>query len=187
MEDKLEQLISYSPIHQREVNLMKKGSLSLSVNAIVVLILAITMLGLGLGFMKGMFGKVSERVDQAVSNTNIENLATADHPLVFSAKDITLTRGESKQIDVGFYNNFASKVTQEQAVLTMASCIDSQGAASDKFSIVNQKKNVEVGQQVSLPSFIKADSTTASGKYICTIQLVSGTASVSEDLTITVT
>ena len=50
-------LYSYS---KRGVMMSKKGSLNLSINAIVVLILAITMLGLGLGFMKTMFGKVSE-------------------------------------------------------------------------------------------------------------------------------
>ena len=89
----------------------KKGSLNLSVNAIVVLILAITMLGLGLGFMKGMFGKVSGKIDAAIDSADLKNPPSLDDPLTLSTKTITINRGGSGDVQVAFMNTKNVDVT----------------------------------------------------------------------------
>lgn len=88
----------------------KKGSLELSVNAIVVLILAITMLGLGLGFMKGMFGKVSQNVDTAIGQNQLTNPPSATNPFTISSNQITLSRGQSQTITLAYFNEGTASV-----------------------------------------------------------------------------
>lgn len=96
----------------------KKASLSLSVNAIVVLILAITMLGLGLGFMKGMFGKVAQKVDTAIGSTELMVTPTASDPFVISSRQMTLKRGTTEMIHAGYFNEH----TSNQSILLNVTC-----------------------------------------------------------------
>jgi hypothetical protein len=83
---------------------MKKGSLSLSVNAIVILILAITMLGLGLGFIKGMFGKVSQQVEEQISQEPAPSAASGSEPITLSRQKLITKPGETQVLKVGAYN-----------------------------------------------------------------------------------
>ncbi len=85
----------------------KKGALELSINAIVVLILAITMLSLGLAFMKGLFKKTTgqlEQVGEDIKNQMIEQLRTSSAKLTLNQEDITLKRGETREIYFGIKN-----------------------------------------------------------------------------------
>ncbi|MBU1704322.1 MAG: hypothetical protein KJ922_03080 [Nanoarchaeota archaeon] len=82
----------------------KKGSLSLSVNAIVILILAITMLGLGLGFIKGMFGKVSQQVEEQIGQEAAPPQPSGSDPITFSREKVITKAGETQVIKVGAYN-----------------------------------------------------------------------------------
>ncbi len=79
----------------------KKGALELSINAIVVLILAITMLSLGLAFMKGLFKKTTgqlEQVGEDIKNQMIEQLRTSSAKLTLNQEDITMKKGEEKDV-----------------------------------------------------------------------------------------
>jgi len=85
----------------------KKGALELSINAIVVLILAITMLSLGLAFMKGLFKKTTgqlEQVGEDIKNQMIEQLRTSSAKLTLNQEDITLKKGETREIYFGIKN-----------------------------------------------------------------------------------
>jgi len=83
---------------------MKKGSLSLSMNAIVILILAITLLGLGLSFMRGMFGKMTEKMTAAVNVYELENPPTDDNQFTVAPPDL-LSKGDTEKIIFAFLNN----------------------------------------------------------------------------------
>ena len=92
---------------QRTSLLHKKGSLELSINAIVILIMAITMLGLGLGFMKGLFSKTTgqlEKVGEDIKNQMVEQLRSSSAKLTLNEEDITIKRGETKEIYFGIKN-----------------------------------------------------------------------------------
>lgn len=85
----------------------KKGALELSINAIVVLILAITMLSLGLAFMKGLFKKTTgqlEQVGEDIKNQMVEQLRSSSAKLTLNQEDITLKKGETREIYYGIKN-----------------------------------------------------------------------------------
>ncbi|MDP7179778.1 MAG: hypothetical protein QF824_00725 [Candidatus Woesearchaeota archaeon] len=81
----------------------KKGSLSLSINAIVVLILAITMLGLGLGFIKTMFGKVTDITKEQLGNEPDPAPPSANIPLTLSKDYVVVQSGKTKPIKVSMH------------------------------------------------------------------------------------
>lgn len=146
----------------------KKASLSLSVNAIVVLILAITMLGLGLGFMKSMFSKVSGQVEEAISATELTNPATAEKPMTLPAKDIMMTRGETKTFDIGYYNN----VGAVKANFTKIECTGSYGTSSVHFSFVAPTpKDVEVNEGDVISILVTANDAAPQETHICTFTI----------------
>ncbi len=102
----------------------KKASLSLSVNAIVVLILAITMLGLGLTFIRSMFGSASGKLGEVITGAKLENPATADNPVTMPA-ELTIRRGDTKQVEISFYNTRTNTV--QKADFDITECKDSDG------------------------------------------------------------
>ena len=145
---------------------MKKGSLSLSVNAIVVLILAITMLGLGLGFMKGMFGKVTENVEDAITATELQYKASRDDPITLSWKDATITRGTTKRMDVGYFNIYS-----KDATLTLtASC---KGNPDYITLTVPDSKSAKVNQEAAFSILVEVETFGTSGTNLCTAKIVS--------------
>ena len=81
----------------------KKGSLSLSINAIVVLILAITMLGLGLGFIKTMFGKVSDITTEQLSAEPDPATATDVNPITLSKDYVVISASKKRAIKIAMY------------------------------------------------------------------------------------
>ncbi|MBI4175761.1 MAG: hypothetical protein HY518_01020 [Candidatus Aenigmarchaeota archaeon] len=82
----------------------RKAALDISINSIVVIIFAITMLGLGLGFIRGTFGSIGERVGDVISSTDLEKKPTASDPLTISTSRLEMKRGDTKIIQVGYYN-----------------------------------------------------------------------------------
>ncbi len=82
----------------------KKGSLELSINAIVILVLAITLLGLGLTFIRGLFGKATDKLGGFVDAADLENPPTAEEPVGISDK-ISIKVGETRELKLGYYNN----------------------------------------------------------------------------------
>jgi len=137
----------------------KNGSLELSVNAIVVLILAITMLGLGLGFMKGMFGKVSQNVDTAIGQNQLANPPSASNPFTLSSNQISLARGAAQTITLAYYNELTSgQVTAPN--INNAYLAD--GVAFLKPNAL-AKRNVTVGNIGTWQILVEANKSKASG------------------------
>ncbi len=178
---------------------MKKGSLSLSVNAIVVLILAITMLGLGLGFMKGMFGKVSSQVDQAISTIELKNPATADDPFTTSAREVVLNKQKSVRIDFGIYNGLADPATYawDDGAGNAIGCqmdTDGDGVPDDTtgdFVITTvPPRTINSGQNVIVSVKVDALASGNSGTHVCsfpiTLDDATNTVTYGQDVFITV-
>ena len=137
----------------------KNGSLELSVNAIVVLILAITMLGLGLGFMKGMFGKVSQNVDTAIGQNQLTNPPTVNNPFTLSSNQISLARGATQTITLAYYNEGNGDV--DFAPEYGCSPVDVTGTPTTFAS-----RKVSPGGNVAWQLLLKASSTAISGTKI---------------------
>ena len=154
----------------------KKGSLNLSVNAIVVLILAITMLGLGLGFMKGMFGKVSGKIDAAIDSADLKNPPSLDDPLTISTKTITINRGGSGDVQVAYLNTNVSSEDVLLEVVCTGTDFDSAdgtvqygGKSVDAAgTIVWTHRKVHVNEVTGWNVFINVPKNLAAGTSRCT-------------------
>ena len=167
----------------------KKGSLELSVNAIVILILAITMLGLGLGFMKGMFGKVSAKVDTAIGGTDIQNPATAENPFVLVSKDAIIKRGENYRLDASLFNNLNEEISA--LAYTPPLCKSGTDITTTDFTItVPNTREVKINQLAPLSFLVEVATTATSRTSICTFTVTAtttaGTTVFTQDFFLTV-
>lgn len=102
----------------------KKGGMQLSINAIVILIIAMVVLGIGILFIRGMFGKSSERLTTAISSQDIQNPATPDKPLVADKEVLLPKSNPTKTITMSVYN-----IAKDEAVdvtVNMSNCVAGQ-------------------------------------------------------------
>lgn len=135
----------------------KKGALDVSINAIVVIIFAITMLSLGLAFMRGTFGKIGGQVDGIISNAQLDNPPSAENPFVLSANQITVKKGQTTTLKIGYYNDG----TDKQTVDFIASCPQGPVVSPDR---VNDR-GVNMGDSLAWQVSIKATNTP--NTYTC--------------------
>jgi hypothetical protein len=85
----------------------RKASLELSVRAIVIVVLAMTLLGLGLGFIKNMFGEVSQLSDTTfaqITDQVQKDLVSTNERLLFSQTKVNIERGKSSLLGWGIKN-----------------------------------------------------------------------------------
>lgn len=130
----------------------KKASLSLSVNAIVILILAIVMLGLGLGFIRGMFGKVSTQIGEAVAAEREPSIPSATEPITLSREMIITNSGDKEVMKVSTFNPTNAAWS---AVKPVISCLDLTIGANDQSAnpkTVNQGEFVTFNLLFTVPS-----------------------------------
>ena len=110
----------------------KKASLEISIQAIVIVVLAMTLLGLGLGFVKGLFGNITDiskaTFDKIADQLN-RDLVNSNEKLVFSQTKITLERGKSILLGWGIKNDGTAKLNY-YAEFTAITCPDSNGNPS---------------------------------------------------------
>lgn len=138
----------------------KKASLSLSINAIVILVLAITMLGLGLGFTKGMFSKLSSRLE--VPEPDIP--ATPDTPIVLPRESIEVLKTKDFEFTVNYYNGYTTGM-----VLPTITC---SGALKTSFETTGTVTTApqEVSAGTYKPFKFLVTALNIAGKDICTLQ-----------------
>jgi hypothetical protein len=85
----------------------KKSSLNISINAIVIIVLAMTFLGLGLGFVRNMFGGVSDMtvsVQEQIKQQILDDLRTGDKKLSFPTTQVKVGSKEETIISIGVKN-----------------------------------------------------------------------------------
>ena len=152
----------------------KKGSLSLSINAIVVLILAITMLGLGLGFMRTMFGKASQSLEQAAATEADPSPASLNNPVTLSKSKLVFEADKSGIIKISMYND-GTPITS--AILPTVSCVPYSVATNNLpetgFIVVGSIQSLLFdanSPQTFAVAIKKADKTAGNG--ICTVSAV---------------
>jgi len=133
----------------------KKASLSLSINAIVILVLAITMLGLGLGFTKGMFSKLSSRLE--VPEPDIP--ATPDTPIVLPRESIEVLKTKDFEFTVNYYNGWTSGTVQPSITCVKLDLTD---------KVTSAPQYVDAGTYKPFKFIIDAVGTQA--KDICTLE-----------------
>ena len=163
----------------------KKGSLNLSVNAIVVLILAITMLGLGLGFMKGMFGKVSGKIDAAIDSADLKNPPSLDDPLTLSTKTITVNRGGSAEVQVAFMNTLDTEPDVLLEVVCTPDTFVAQYAAIQNIAgaVEFQYRKAKTNDVISWNVFMNIAKTASAGTARCTAMVSDVAAAYTATLT----
>ena len=107
----------------------KKASLEISIQAIVIVVLAMTLLGLGLGFVKGLFGNITDisraTFDKIADQLN-RDLVNSNEKLVFSQTKINIERGKSVLLGWGIKNDLPSKLDYN-ADFTPITCPDVSG------------------------------------------------------------
>ena len=124
----------------------KKADLSLSVNAIVVLILAIVMLGLALGFVKTMFGKSANKLDEIISTEKEPEQANEYDPIKLSKGTVILKTNENGALKISVYN-------ANQNNLPLSEVIDKETGATGTSTCFTEKFLVSPSQaQQQIPS-----------------------------------
>lgn len=158
--------------------LHKKADLSLSINAIVVLILAITMLGLGLGFTKGMFGKLSGKLQ--VEPPNIP--ATSEEQIVLPSDTIQLDKNRDAEFSVNFYNDFSGAVVTPSLSCVSPFVLSTAGVAGGDEKVVAAPQTVPAGQYRAFKFIIPSGALTEPnvGNGICTLKFTVATDPVTE-------
>ena len=99
-----------------EISSNKRASLEISIQAIVIVVLAMTLLGLGLGFIKGMFGGITDITKTTfdkISDQLQRDLTNSDQKLIFSQTKISLSRGKSELYGWGIRNDGDSELEYE--------------------------------------------------------------------------
>ena len=107
----------------------KKASLEISIQAIVIVVLAMTLLGLGLGFIKGMFGNItdiSKATFDKISDQLNRDLVNGNEKLVFSQTKINIERGKSVLLGWGIKNDRTGTLYYD-AYFNAKSCPDTHG------------------------------------------------------------
>ena len=150
----------------------KKASLNLSINAIVVLILAITMLGLGLGFMKTMFGKVTEDfgdISENLQNELIKKLETTSSRIEFNKYVINAKRGDDKVFYYGMFNNVGSSA----AFKVNPTCSQAIGGGDPSQITLSTFASVVIEDNEAKVSALKVniDSNAEPDTYDCVIKV----------------
>ena len=91
----------------------KKASLEISIQAIVIIVLAMTLLGLGLGFIKNMFGSITDLTRATfdkIADQLQRDLTATDQRLIFSQTKISLARAKSELYGWGIRNDGNSDI-----------------------------------------------------------------------------
>jgi len=83
---------------------MKKATLEISVTAIVILIIAVITLGLILGFVRGMFGRASEKFEEMISAEPDPPIPYDDEPITLSRETIITHAKEAEILKISVYN-----------------------------------------------------------------------------------
>ncbi len=83
----------------------KNAAFALSINAIVIIILAITFLALSIGFMKGMFTKSEQTVEEVLGSARqCKKEPSSAEPMTACPDKVVLKGSESGVVNVGYYN-----------------------------------------------------------------------------------
>jgi len=148
----------------------KKAGMELSINAIVILIIAMVVLGIAILFVRGMFGKLGERVGREIAKGEIATPATPENPLTVD-KEISISKAElKKSIDISVYNSLS---TDASNVKLNISCVNSTGGDVPTNKIVlataplSIPKNSYVGYRAILS--INEDIAKLGESFICRI------------------
>jgi len=156
----------------------KYASLDLSINAIVILILAITMLGLGLGFMKNLFTKTTGQLGQVgedIKAQMVEQLRTSPNKLTMNQEDISVKKGEKKEIYFAVKDVQSS--TDAVAFDIKVECKEPLSGDNDKLAdtVINYfKKTREIKQgEIDVQKMvIEMPSQSASTTHPCSLTVI---------------
>lgn len=159
----------------------KKAALDVSINSIVVIIFAIVMLGLGIAFIRGMFGGITGQIEDIIPGIKLEKAPTVDDPFTISTTQLKVNRGETKILEVGYYNfeNAQKDITLE------VSCLAATGIAIKNPG--TSARSVAASDSIGWRVSITAQKTTNPDTYSCTsIAKASGVAKKYQDFFIIV-
>src|SRR3989338_675342 len=155
----------------------KKGALELSVTAIVILILAIVMLGLGLGFVRGMFGKVSNSFDEQIAAEPTPAQPSVSDVITLSREAIITAPGSKEAIKVAVFNTTGGALTVTPQV-DDANC-DALSEDGESFG-----KSIPAGGSAEYNVLLTMETTT--GTSLCRVTLDPPSLAYSKDFTVTV-
>ncbi|MBW2984230.1 hypothetical protein KY361_03890 [Candidatus Woesearchaeota archaeon] len=135
----------------------KRSSLNISINAIVIIVLAMTFLGLGLGFVRNMFGGITETtftVQDQIKQQILDDLRTGDKKLSFPTNELQIVHGDAKVLAIGIKNTEVSALNFEIDI----KYIPASGAAEE--ILPGTPKDIVIGSETKTLGAFVWDSTT---------------------------
>ena len=148
----------------------KKATLAISIGAIVIIVIAFVVLGLGLVLTRTIFKGAEQQIPEIFEIAKLGKEPTADTPLTVR-KDISIKRGDSKQLDVGYYNRDIGGYTDVE--ISIMGCVSvatgNEINESDMPTISSLKQNVDSGEAVGYLVYLKEGKKLHAGEYLCKI------------------
>ncbi len=147
----------------KKKRMTKKASLQLSINAIVVLVMAMVVLGLGLSFIRNLIGQGENQLGKTIDNIDLNLPASATDRITIPS-EISLKRGGSTEVEVGFYNINSNGLMASPALCKESGGKYKVGGSGWKLECVDTKKQKINDKQIviSAPA-AKVESGTAEG------------------------
>ncbi len=104
---------------------MNKRGIELSANVIVILIISIVILSLALMFVKTMFSKVNNDLNELSRREREPQKASANEPLTLSRDTVKMKAGETTVLKFSVYNAGSNEyLTDEDDVVHQAPILD---------------------------------------------------------------
>ena len=171
----------------------RKGALELGINTIVILVIAMVVIAAGIAFIRGFFQLGEEKLKEPFNLADFGLKPSSTDPLVMQSGDVTIKRGNEKEIKVGYYNK--ENTAQNSIDLKMGVCKgrDNAGTEISVTPVITTVPVTEIkaGDSVGMRVLLRAKSGSEninSGTYICPIILtVGGVDYASVQFTMTVT
>ncbi len=162
----------------------RKGSISLSMQAIAIVVITIIVLGLVINMASTFLKRGAGQLGELVEGVKLKNPPTADEPLTFDEKPVFKGNQVENEIIINLYCN---QGTCSNVNFKFSECINSSGDNTPQTpTIINIKKDVNLGESFGFPSIIK--TRLDPGDYICNVQAVDRSTIYAElQTTITVT
>lgn len=146
----------------------KKAALNLSIQAIVIVVIAFVVLGLGLGFVRGVFGDLTDTtvgIQEQIKQQVLDDLRTGNKKLSFPASEIKVGKKESKVTAIGVKNT-------KEGVMQYRIVIEALGGdaifgddIADNFLYATDVDELQPTDTRVIPIRITSETTSGTGQF----------------------
>ncbi|MFH1505435.1 MAG: hypothetical protein ABIE94_00385 [archaeon] len=143
----------------------KKASINLSINMIIVMIIGIVVLGLALGFIRGMFGSLTQNIDELAANEPEPDAPSFSEPITLSSEHKIMESTDTQVVKAKVYNPTDTPVVNKVINVTCNTITFA--------SIQVNPKDIPSSQTVEYLLILETDRAPA-GTYLCEADITMG-------------